>query len=165
MMLDTLASAGASSGAPPPCGASPGVYVTLNVAGQLCGVPVGAVRDVLRQQPISPVPLAPPDVAGNLNLRGRIVTAIDLRRRLDLPPAAPGAQPMAVVTESNGELYALLVDQVCEVLSPDPKRFEPNPQTLPASWIKYSAGLFRLENTLMIVLNLPRLLEFSVVVA
>ena len=144
-------------GAPPP-GDAATVYVTLTVAGQLCGVPVSAVRDVLRQQPISPVPLAPPDIAGNLNLRGRIVTAIDLRRRLQLPAAPAGSQPMAVVTESNGELYALLVDQVSEVLSPDRRRFEPNPQTLPAAWTKYSAGLFRLENALMIVLDLSRLL-------
>ena len=148
---------GAATGLPP-LGEAPTVYVTLTVAGQLCGVPVSAVRDVLRQQPISPVPLAPPDIAGNLNLRGRIVTAIDLRRRLQLPPAPAGTQPMAVVTESNGDLYALLVDQVSEVLSPDRKRFEPNPQTLPAAWTKYSAGLFRLENALMIVLDLSRLL-------
>ena len=145
----------------PSAAVAPTVYVTLNVAGQLCGVPVSAVRDVLRQQPISPVPLAPPDVAGNLNLRGRIVTAIDLRRRLQLPPAPPGSQPMAVVTENNGELYALLVDQVCEVLSPDSNRFEPNPQTLPAAWTNYSTGLFRLENALMIVLDLSRLLALS----
>ena len=147
--------------APLPPAELPTVYVTLSVAGQLCGVPVSAVRDVLRQQPISPVPLAPPDVAGNLNLRGRIVTAIDLRRRLHLPLAPAGTQPMALVTESNGELYALLVDQVREVLSPDRKRFEPNPQTLPATWTKYSAGLFRLENALMIVLDLACLLALS----
>ncbi len=148
--------------APPPMAPLPTVYVTLSLAGQLCGVPVSAVRDVLRQQPIAPVPLAPPDVAGNLNLRGRIVTAIDLRRRLGLPPVPQGTQPMAVVTESDGELYALLVDQVCEVVSPDIKRFEPNPHTLPATWTKYSAGLFRLENSLMIVLDLTRLLALSV---
>ena len=85
------------------------VFVTLDLAGQLCGVPVSRVRDVLRHQPIAPVPLAPPEVAGNLNLRGRIVTAIDLRRRLRLPA---GQQPMALVTENESDLYALLVDQV-----------------------------------------------------
>ncbi|WP_254070223.1 chemotaxis protein CheW [Acidisphaera sp. L21] len=152
----------AGPSAPPAATELPTTYVTLNLAGQLCGVPVSAVRDVLRQQPIAPVPMAPPDVAGNLNLRGRIVTAINLRRRLNLPPAPPGLQPMALVTESNGELYALLVDQVCEVLSPDRKRFEPNPPTLPVTWTKYSAGLYRLENSLMIVLDLSRLLALSV---
>ena len=72
---------------------------------------------------------------------------------------------MAVVTESHGELYALLVDQVCEVLSPARNRFEANPQTLPAIWTKYSAGLFRLENALMIVLDLSRLLALSAAAA
>jgi purine-binding chemotaxis protein CheW len=157
-----LSGATATMAAPPQMGDLPTTYVTLNLAGQLCGVPVSAVRDVLRQQPIAPVPMAPPDVAGNLNLRGRIVTAINLRRRLHLPPAPAGLQPMALVTESNGELYALLVDQVCEVLSPDRKRFEPNPPTLPVTWTKYSAGLYRLENSLMIVLDLSRLLALSV---
>ncbi len=137
-----------------------GPFVTMLLAGQVCAVPVAAVRDVLRPQPIAPVPLAPPDVAGNLNLRGRIVTAIDLRFRLGLA-AGQDARPMALVAENQGELYALLVDQVLEVVSPDPAWFEPTPHTLPASWARFSAGLYRLENTLMIVLDLPRLLALS----
>ena len=63
---------------------------TLTLAGQVCGVPVGAVRDILAEQPITRIPLAPPDIAGSLNLRGRIVTSIDLRRRLGLPEPEPG---------------------------------------------------------------------------
>ena len=134
------------------------VFVTLSLAGQLCGVPVSRVRDVLRHQPIAPVPLAPPEVAGNLNLRGRIVTAIDLRRRLRLPA---GQQPMALVAENEGELYALLVDQVREVLCPDAGCYEPNPPTLPEQWARFSAGLYRLEAKLMIVLDLHSLLAFG----
>src|ERR1700744_6311264 len=88
------------------------VFVTLTVADQLCGVPVLGVRDILGEHKITRIPLAPPEIAGSLNLRGRIVTAIDLRRRLHLP-AAPDDQPqMSVVAEQGGELYALLVDQV-----------------------------------------------------
>jgi purine-binding chemotaxis protein CheW len=90
------------------------VLVTLTVGDQLCGVPVLAVRDILGEQVITRIPLAPPEIAGSLNLRGRIVTAIDLRRRLRLPPAAPGQPRMSVVAEQGGELYALLVDQVSE---------------------------------------------------
>ena len=138
------------------------VFVTLNLAGQLCGVPVSRVRDVLRHQPIAPVPLAPPEVAGNLNLRGRIVTAIDLRLRLGLAPPPAGLHPMALVAENDGELYALLVDQVCEVLSPDAGCYEPNPPTLPQQWARFSAGLYRLEAKLMIVLDLHSLLAFEV---
>src|SRR3954463_12451357 len=86
------------------------VRVTLTVADQLCGVPVLAVRDILGEQVITRIPLAPPEIAGSLNLRGRIVTAIDLPRRLHLPPAPAGQPRMSVVAEQGGELYALLVD-------------------------------------------------------
>ena len=79
------------------------MFVTLTVADQLCGVPVMAVRDILGPQAITRIPLAPPEIAGSLNLRGRIVTAIDLRRRLRLPPAPPGAPRMSVVVEQGGE--------------------------------------------------------------
>jgi purine-binding chemotaxis protein CheW len=66
-------------------------YLTMMLDGQLCGVPVLSVRDVLANQTIARIPLAPREVAGNLNLRGRIVTAIDLRRVLRLSPRAAGA--------------------------------------------------------------------------
>src|SRR5271166_3271679 len=92
-------------------------FVTLTVADQLCGVPALAVRDILGQHAITRIPLAPAEVAGSLNLRGRIVTAIDLRRRLRLPPSPTGQPRMSVVVEQGRELYALLVDQVCEVMS------------------------------------------------
>ena len=94
-------------------------------------MPVLAVRDILGEHAITRIPLAPTEIAGSLNLRGRIVTAIDLRRRLRLPPA-PADQPrMSVVAEQGGELYALLVDQVSEVMSLKASAFERNPPTLP----------------------------------
>ena len=138
------------------------VFVTLSLAGQLCGLPVGSVRDVLRHQVIAPVALASPAIAGILNLRGHIVTAIDLRRRLDLPTAPEGEPRYAVVTEDGGEMFALLADRICDVISPEPDLFEAVPPTLPANWARYSAGLYRLENGLMIVLNLQRLLALTV---
>ena len=89
---------------------------------------------MLGEQAITRIPLAPPEVAGSLNLRGRIVTAIDLRRRLGLPPAPQGTRRMSVVAEQGGELYALLVDQVAEVMRLPASAFERNPPTLPAIW-------------------------------
>jgi purine-binding chemotaxis protein CheW len=137
------------------------VLVTLTVADQLCGVPVLAVRDILGEQVITRIPLAPPEIAGSLNLRGRIVTAIDLRRRLRLPPAAAGQARMSVVAEQGGELYALLVDQVSEVLSLDASLFERNPPTLDKTWAAFSSGIFRLDGRLLVVLDVSRLLALS----
>jgi purine-binding chemotaxis protein CheW len=137
------------------------VLVTLTVGEQLCGVPVLAVRDILGEQTITRIPLAPPEIAGSLNLRGRIVTAIDLRRRLRLPPAPPGQARMSVVAEQGGELYALLVDQVSEVLSLDASMFERNPPTLEKSWAEFSTGIFRLDGRLLVVLDVSRLLALS----
>ena len=134
------------------------VLVTLTVGDQLCGVPVLAVRDVLGEQLITRIPLAPPEIAGSLNLRGRIVTAIDLRRRLNLPAAPPEQRLMSVVAEQGGELYALLVDQVSEVMSLDPAAFERNPPTLNPSWAEFSTGIYRLEGRLLVVLDVSRLL-------
>lgn len=137
------------------------VLVTLTVANQLCGVPVLAVRDVLGEQTITRIPLAPPEVAGSLNLRGRIVTAIDLRRRLHLPPAPPNQPRMSIVAEQGGELYALLVDQVSEVMSLNASQFERNPPTLEKTWAEYSTGIFRLDGQLLVVLDVSRLLALK----
>ena len=137
------------------------VFVTLTVGDQLCGVPVLGVRDILAEQTITRIPLAPAEIAGSLNLRGRIVTAIDLRHRLGLPPLPPGTPRMSVVAEQGGELYALLVDQVSEVMGLKEAAFEPNPQTLPPRWAQFSAGIYRLDNRLLVVLDVARLLTLQ----
>ena len=137
------------------------VFVTLTVGEQLCGVPVLAVRDILGEHTITRIPLAPSEIAGSLNLRGRIVTAIDLRRRLRLPPAPADQQPMSVVAEQGGELYALLVDQVSEVMSLKASAFESNPPTLPQTWAQFSSGIYRLEGRLLVVLDVGKLLAMN----
>jgi purine-binding chemotaxis protein CheW len=137
-------------------------YVTLMLGDQLCGVPVLAVRDVLAKQPIARIPLAPPEVAGNLNLRGRIVTAIDLRQRLRLPKRAPDAGAMSVVTEQGSELYALLVDQVSEVVTLNTADMERNPPTLPPVWAENSRGIYRVSERLMVVLDVEKLLQIDI---
>jgi purine-binding chemotaxis protein CheW len=131
------------------------------IAGQLFGIPVLQVRDVLGPQRITRVPLAPPEIAGSLNLRGRIVTAIDLRIRLGLPEAGDATSRMSVVVDHGGELYSLMVDSVGEVLSLSEASFERNPATLDAHWREIAAGIYRLDGKLLIVVDVGRLLEMS----
>lgn len=138
------------------------VYVTLVVGGQLCGIPVLAVRDILGPQAITRIPLAPPEVAGSLNLRGRIVTAIDLRQRLGLPPSERGpGKAMSIVVEHGAELYSLLSDEVGEVISLPETGHEPNPPTLDPMWRDVSLGVQRLGERLLILLDIPVLLDLS----
>ncbi len=136
-------------------------FVTLMVANQLCGIPVLGVRDILGEYKITRIPLAPAEIAGSLNLRGRIVTAIDLRQRLRLPPAPVDQPRMSVVAEQGGELYALLVDQVSEVMSLKGSSFERNPPTLPPTWAQFSSGIYRLDGALLVVLDVGKLLALN----
>jgi purine-binding chemotaxis protein CheW len=137
------------------------MFVSLTLADQLCGIPVLAVRDILGPHTITRIPLAPPEISGSLNLRGRIVTTIDLRCRLTLPPPPPGMKQMSVVVEQAGELYALLVDQVSEVMSLPRRQFERNPPTMKPEWARFSSGIYRLQDRLLAVLDVARLLDLS----
>ena len=119
------------------------------------------VQDVLGPQQITPIPLSVSEVAGSLNLRGRIVTAIDLRVRMGLPARDEDDKGMSVVVEHSNELYSLMVDSVGEVLKKSDKDFERNPPTLDALWRSYSEGIFRLEKGLLIVLDVENLLYFG----
>ena len=136
-------------------------YVTMFIDGQMFGIQVLTVQDVLGPQKITRIPLAPREVAGSLNLRGRIVTAVDVRLRLGLKEAADENKGMSVVVDQNGELYSLMVDQVGEVLSLPSVKFERNPPTLDPMWREFSAGIYRLEDKLLVVLDVPKLLDFN----
>jgi len=136
-------------------------FVTASIGDQKCGIAVLQVQDVLAPQRITPIPLAPPEVSGSLNLRGRIVTAIDLRIRMGLPEREEGAHTMSIVVEHQHELYSLIVDDVGEVLKVSEKSFERNPATLDSLWRAYSEGVYRLDEGLLVVLDVSTLLSFS----
>jgi len=136
-------------------------YVTMSIGDQMFGIPVLNVQDVLGSQQITRVPLAPPEVAGSLNLRGRIVTAIDVRLRLNMAKKDDGKPPMSVVVEHDGELYSLLVDSVGEVLSLNMKDYQRNPPTLNARLREFSDGIYRLNGSLLVVLSVGSLLNFG----
>ena len=136
-------------------------YVTVMIGPQLFGLPIGRVQDVFVPDAITQVPLASPEIAGVLNLRGRIVTAVDMRRRLGLPPIEGASHRHAVGVEQGGEAYGLIVDSVGEVLNLPIDRLEANPVNLDRRWAGVSAGVYRLDGQLLVVLEIDRVLAFG----
>lgn len=137
-------------------------YVTAMIGGQLFGLPIVRVQDVFIPERLTRVPLAPPEIAGVLNLRGRIVTLIDLRRRFGLGQREDGAPVMAIGVESRAESYGLLIDSVGEVLKLDDAGRETNPINLDARLARVSAGIHRLDGQLLIVVDVDRVLDIGV---
>jgi purine-binding chemotaxis protein CheW len=136
-------------------------YVTVMIGEQLFGLPISRVQDVFMPDRLTRVPLASAEIAGVLNLRGRIVTAIDMRCRLGLPPQTEPRPPMAVGIEYHGESYGLLIDTVGEVLKLADDTRETNPVNLDKRLARVSAGVHRLEGQLLVILNVERVLDIG----
>jgi purine-binding chemotaxis protein CheW len=136
-------------------------YVTVMIGGHLFGLPISRVQDVFVPDRLTRVPLAPPEVAGILNLRGRVVTAIDMRSRLDLGKREPDQTVMAIGIELKGESYGLLIDTVGEVMQLRNSACEAKPTNLDARLARVAAGIYRLEGQLMIVLDVDRVLDIK----
>jgi purine-binding chemotaxis protein CheW len=134
-------------------------FVTFTVAGQLFGLPIACVQDVFKPTRITKVPLAGAEIAGVLNLRGRIVTAIDMRRRLDVMQRKDGDAPMAIGIEAKGESLGLLVDAVGEVLKLPEADREPNPINLDRKLAALTACVYRLDGQLLVALDINRVLD------
>ena len=137
-------------------------FVTAMIGGQLFGLPILRVQDVFAPERLTTVPLAPAEIAGVLNLRGRIVTLIDMRRRLGLGQREDNNPAMAVGVESRGESYGLLIDSVGEVLKLDDVACEPNPTNLDPRLASVSTGIYRLEGRLLMVIDVDRVLDIAV---
>jgi len=136
--------------------------VTFRVADALMGVEVAGIREVFLPQGVTPAPLAPPEVAGLLNLRGRIVTLVCLRRRLGLPPRPREARPaMTIGVDLGGDSYGLLVDSVEEVLKPSGSTLEDRPPNLDPRWTAVSRCVHRLPDGLLLVLDVEALLDLG----
>jgi len=134
-------------------------FVTFTIAGQIFGLPIGRVQDVFKPVRMTRVPLAGSEIAGVLNLRGRIVTAIDMRNRLDMQKREGGEPSMAIGIEVKGESFGLLVDAVGEVLKLADGEREPNPVNLDRKLAVFSAGVYRLDGQLLVVLDIDRVLD------
>ncbi|MCG8362234.1 MAG: chemotaxis protein CheW [Pseudanabaenales cyanobacterium] len=123
------------------------------------GVEVETVQEIIRYQAMTPVPLAPPEVGGLINLRGQIVTAIDLRRRLALPPYRADQEPYNVVTRIDDDIVSLLVDEVGDVLDVNEADFEPPPETLTGSMRHLIRGAYKLEDRLLLLLDVEKVVD------
>lgn len=136
-------------------------YCTFMLDGQYFGVEVRQVQEVIRYQEMTRVPLASSVVSGLINLRGRIVTAIDLRRRLGLPDRQTGKLPMNVVIRTGDEAVSLLVDEIGDVIEVPLDRFEPPPETLRGAARTLVEGAYKLDERLMLVLNTMQAIEVN----
>jgi purine-binding chemotaxis protein CheW len=136
-------------------------YVTAMVGEQLFGLPIARVQDVFKPDRMTQVPLSSQDIAGILNLRGRIVTVIDMRCRLGMAQHKSGQPPMAIGIECRGESYGLLIDKIGEVMRLADGMRENNPVNLDARLAQVSSGVIRLDSQLLVVLDIDRVLHVS----
>lgn len=135
-------------------------YVTFRIGEQMFGVSVSEIHDVFRPASMTPVPLSASEIAGVLNLRGRIVTAIDARSRLGLKKDSNSrqSQTLAIGVERGGESFGLIVDEIGEVVRIEDKALEQNPVNLDATWSWVSQGVCRLEDRLLVIMDIDRML-------
>ena len=137
-------------------------FCTFFVADLFFGVDVLHVQEVLRFQQITRVPQAPEVVEGLINLRGQIVTAIDMRRRLQLPPRDGDRTPMNIVVRTEDGAGSLLVDEIGDVLDVDAASWEPSPENLDTNARDLIRGVYKLKDRLLLVLDTERALDLAV---
>ncbi len=133
-------------------------FATFQVDRLLFGVDVMQVQEIIRYQELTPVPLSSPIIEGLINLRGQIITAIDLRKRLGLPSLGDEHRPMNVVVHTDNEVVSMLVDQIGDVLEVQASQFERTPESLHPEIKSLVKGVFKLEGRLLLVLDVERAL-------
>jgi purine-binding chemotaxis protein CheW len=136
-------------------------FCTFFLNDLIFGVEVHKIQEVIRYQEMTRVPLAPAMVNGLINLRGQIVTAIDLRSRLALPPLPPGQLPMNVVIRTEDGAVSLLVDEIGDVVEIDASAFEPPPETLRGVARELVDGVYKLKDGLLLLLNTAKTVNFA----
>jgi purine-binding chemotaxis protein CheW len=134
-------------------------FCTFYLNGLFFGVEVEKVQEVIRYQAMTPVPRAPQVIGGLINLRGQIVTAIDLRKRLEMPARGGDAKPMNVVVRTDDGAVSLLVDEIGDVVEVSPSSFETSPETLVGAARALTGGVYKLDGRLLHAVNLGAVLE------
>src|SRR4051812_39970739 len=136
-------------------------YCTFYLAGAYFGLDVLDVQEIIRHQEMTRVPLASPVVGGLINLRGQIVTALDLRRRLELPDRPADQLPVNVVVHTDDGAVSLLVDEIGDVLEVSEKHFERPPETLRGMARELIRGAYKLPDRLLLILDVERTVNLS----
>ena len=142
--------------------ATGGQLATFRLDGDLYGVEVEHVQEVLRSQKLTRVPLAPTAVAGLINLRGQVVTAIELRERLGRKPRPEGTDAVVFVVRLHGEAVSLLVDSIADVVDVDLRDFEAPPDTLDGAARELIRGAYKLKDRLLLVLDAARTVDSEI---
>jgi purine-binding chemotaxis protein CheW len=138
-----------------------GQFATFFVDNLLFGVEVLRVQEVLRYQQMTSVPRAPEVIEGLINLRGQIVTAIDMRRRLGLKPRAEDRSPMNMVVRSDDGAVSLLVDEIGDVLEVDESAFESAPENVDGRIRELTTGMYKLKDRLLLILDTKKAIDVS----
>lgn len=136
-------------------------FCTFHLRDLFFGLDVLQVQEIIRSQPMTRVPLAPAVVCGLINLRGQIVTALDLRRRLDLPDRPADQLPVNVVVQSADGAISLLVDEIGDVLSVSDRDFERPPETLRGTARELIQGAYKLDGRLLLILDIARTVSLT----
>ena len=136
-------------------------FCTFWLEGFFFGVEVLRVQEVIRYQEMTRVPLAPPVVRGLINLRGQIVTAVDLRRRLELADRPANVFPMNVVVRTDDGPVSLLVDEIGDVVEVSEDAFEAPPETLQGTARELIRGTYKLEHRLLLVLDIDKVVNME----
>lgn len=136
-------------------------FLTAYVNNHYLGIPIQMIQDVIGMQDITNVPLSTDSIAGILNLRGRIVTAIDMHRRFGEPAPEDSVAPMGVIIESQDELFSLLVDRVDDVMSVSLANLEKPPATLNPVWSNVCHNVYQVKDRILIIVDPNKILDFT----
>ena len=128
------------------------------------GINVLEVQEVFRYQELTKVSLAPEDISGLINLRGQIITAFNLRLRLGMEPQPEDGIPMNVVVRSQDEVVSLLVDQIGDVLEVSEDFYEQAPENIQGAMKELIAGVYKLQDRLLLILDTKKVVQFDVAV-
>jgi purine-binding chemotaxis protein CheW len=138
-----------------------GQFLTAYVNGHYLGIPIHTIQDVIGPQALTGIPLARDSIAGVLNLRGRIVTVIDMHNRLKEPRHTDRKKGMGIIIESCDELFSLLIDHVEDVKTIALDDIEKTPPTLNPIWERVCTGVFQFEDQIMIILDIENILDLD----